>query len=174
MLAAETRNRRVHRRSFSLCHWHLDDVFVQSNGEMHYLWRAVDHKGEVLEVFVTKRRDRRGALKSLKGAMKRYGRPQIIVTDRRRSYAVVMKVIGIVERQKCGRWLNNRAECSHRPFRRREREMAKFRSAKSLQKFASIHSSFHNHFSQERHFYSRQDFKLKRTVVLEEWRQLGL
>ena len=71
------------------------------------------------------------------------------------------------------RWLNNRAENSHQPFRRRERAMAKFRSAKSLQKFVSIHSSVHNHFNHERHLRSRQIFKLNRLLALAEWRQLA-
>ena len=136
--------------------WHLDEVFVRINGDTYYLWRAVDHEGEVLEVFVTKKRDRKAALKFLRKAMKRYGRPEAIVTDRLRSYRAAMKVIGNAERQETGRWLNNRAENSHQPFRRRERAMAKFRSAKSLQKFASIHASVHNLFNQERHLYNRE------------------
>ena len=136
MFAAEIRNRRVHHRSYSQWRWHLDEVFVRINGEMHYLWRAVDHEGEVLEVFVTKRRDRRAALKFLKRTMKRYGRPWSIVTDRLRSYGAAMKVIGNLERQECRRWLNNRAENSHQPFRRREGAMARFRDIKTLQKFA--------------------------------------
>ena len=118
MFAAEIRKRRVHNQLFSQWRWHLDEVFVRINGEMHYLWRAVDHEGEVLEVFATKRRDRRAALKFLKRAMKRYGRPEVIVTDRLRSYGAAMKEIGVEDRQRCGRWLNNRAENSHQPFRR--------------------------------------------------------
>ena len=153
--------------------WHLDEVFVRINGDTYYLWRAVDHEGEVLEVFVTKKRDRKAALKFLRKAMKRYGRPEAIVTDKLRSYHAAMKVIGNAERQETGRWLNNRAENSHQPFRRRERAMAKFRSAKSLQKFASIHASVHNHFNQERHLYSRQNFKHNRTAALAEWRQIA-
>jgi len=85
-----------------------------------------------------------------------------------------MNDIGNEARQVTGRWLNNRAENSHQPFRRRERAMAKFRSAKSLQKFASIHSSTHNHFNQERHLQDRHDFKLKRSAALAEWRQLAI
>ncbi len=95
------------------------------------------------------------------------------MTDRLRSYRAAMQVIGNEARQATGRWLNNRAENSHQPFRRRERAMATFRSAKSLQKFASIHSSVHNHFNQERHLYSRQNFKHNRTAALAEWRQLA-
>ena len=91
------------------------------NGETHYLWRAVDHEGEVLEVYATKRRDHRAALEFLKRAMKRYGRPASIVTDRLKSYRAAMKVIGNEGCQETRRWLNNRAENSHQPFRRRGR-----------------------------------------------------
>ena len=173
LFAAEIRKRRLQHRSFSQWRWHLDEVFVRISGETHYLWRAVDHEGEVLEAFVTKKRDRKAALRFLKKAMKRYGRPEAIVTDRLRSYRAAMRQIGNQARQETGRWLNNRAENSHQPFRRRERAMAKFRSAKSLQKFTSIHSSVLNHFNKERHLYSRQDFKLNRSTALDEWRQLA-
>ncbi len=175
MFAAEIRKRRVQQhRSFSRRRWHLDEVFVRINGETHYLWRAVDHEGEVLEAYVTKKRDRKAALKFLRKTMKRYGNPEAIVTDRLRSYRAAMKEIGNEARQLTDRWLNNRAENSHQPFRRRERAMAKFRSVKSLQKFASIHSSVHSHFNQERHLYSRENFKLNRSTALAEWRQLAI
>ena len=98
--------------------------------ERHYLWRAVDHEGAVLEGYVTKRRDRRAALKFLKRTMKRYGRPGSIVTDHLPSYRAAMNGLGNVRRQRCGRWLNNRAENSHLPFRRREGAMARFRGCK--------------------------------------------
>ena len=173
IFAAEIRKRRIHHRSYSQWRWHLDEVFVKINGTTHYLWRAVDHEGEVLESFVTKKRDRKAALRFLRKAMKRYGRPKVIVTDRLRSYRAAMKEIGNEERQETGRWLNNRAENSHQPFRRRERAMTKFRGAKSLQKFASVHSSVHNHFNQERHLHNRQTFKLNRTAALAEWRELA-
>ena len=174
IFAADIRRKRsASMRSHIQWRWHLDEVFVRINGKVYYLWRAVDHEGEVLEVFVTKRRDRKAALRFLRKAMKRYGRPEVVVTDRLRSYCAAMNVIGNAERQKTGRWLNNRAENSHQPFRRRERAMVKFRSAKSLQKFASIHASIHNHFNQERHLYTREDFKLNRSIALAEWRQLA-
>ena len=151
----------------------LDEVFVKINGETHYLWRAVDHEGEVFEVFATKRRDRRAALKFLKRTMKRYGRPRSVVTDRLPSYGAAMKVIGIVERQLCRQWFNNRAENSHQPFRRRERAMARFRDIKTLQKFATAHASIHNHFNQDRHLNRRNIFKENRLAALAEWRQLA-
>ena len=153
--------------------WHLDEVFVRINGDTHCLWRAADHEGEVLETFVTKKRDRKAALRFLKNAMKRYGHPQEIVTDRLRSYRAAMKEIGNEVRQTTSRWLNNRAKNSHQPFRRRERAMTNVRSTKSLQKFASIHASLHNHFNQERHLCDRETFKLNRAAALAQWRQLA-
>ncbi len=174
MFSADIRKKRsASMRGMPQWRWHLDEDFVRINGETHYLWRAVDHEGEVLEAFVTKRRNRKAALRFLRKAMKRYGRPLAIVTDRLRSYRAAMREIGNEARQVTGRWLNNRAENSHQPFRRRERAMAKFRSAKSLQKFASIHASVYNHFNQERHLYNRENFKLNRSAALAEWRQLA-
>ncbi len=174
MFAAEIKRKRsASLRSSPQWRWHLDEVFVRINGETHYLWRAVDHEGEVLESFVTKKRDRKAALRFLRKAMKRHGRPKTIVKDRLRSYRAAMKEIGNWAHQETGRWLNNRAENSHQPFRRRERAMAKYRSMGSLQIFASIHASVHNHFNQERHLYNRQIFKLNRSAALTEWRQLA-
>ncbi len=173
MFAAEIRKRRIHHRSYSCWRWHLDEVFVRINGETHYLWRAVDHEGEVLEVFATKRRNRGAALKFLKRAMKRYGRPRSIVTDRLRSYRAAMNVIGNATDQTCGRWLNNRAENSHQPFRRREGAMAKFRDIETLQKFAAVHAFVHNHFNFDRHLNHRTIFKQSRSAALVEWRQLA-
>jgi putative transposase len=174
LFAAEIRRNRVQNlRVHSNWQWHLDEVFVKINGEMHYLWRAVDHEGEVLESFATKRRDRKAALKLLRKIMKRYGNPHVIVTDKLRSYGAAMKVIGNAQKQETGRWLNNRGENSHQPFRRRERAILDFRSMRSLQKFAAVHSSVHNHFNQERHLNRRDNFKLNRSAALAEWRQLG-
>jgi putative transposase len=173
MFAAEIRRNRASRmRAHSNWRWHLDEVFVKINGETHYLWRAVDHEGEVLESYVTKRRNRKAALKFLRKSMKRYGNPEFIVTDKLRSYGAAMKVIGNASRQETGRWQNNRAENSHLPFRRRERAMQRFRRMRSLQKFVAVDSSIHNHFNQERHLYSRTNFKLNRTAALAEWRGL--
>ena len=173
MFAAEIRKRRVQQRSYSNWRWHLDEVFVRINGETHYLWRAVDHEGEVLEVFATKQRDRKAALAFIKRAMKRYGQPRVIVTDRLRSYRAAMNVIGNATDQECGRWLNNRAENSHQPFRRREGAMSKFRDVKTLQKFSSVHASIHNHFNFDRHLNSRSVYKKNRSAALAEWRQLA-
>jgi len=146
---------------------------VKINGERHYFRRAVDHEGEVLEIFATKRRDRKAALAFLKRALKRYGRPHSIVTDRLRSYRAAMNAIGNAASQSCVRWFNNRAENSHQPFRRREGAMAKFRDVKTLQKFASIHALIHNHFNLQRHLTPRETFKQNRAAAMAEWRQLA-
>ncbi len=151
--------------------WHLDEVFVKIRGETHYLWRAVDNEGEVLEAYVTKKRDKVAALKFLREAMKRYGSPEVIVTDRCPSYRAAMKIIGNERRQETGRHLNNRAGNSHLPPRRRERAMSRFRRMRSLQKFACTHSSVHNHFNLERHLYSRTNFIIRRDAALREGRE---
>jgi len=173
LFASEIRKTRVQRmRAHSNWQWHLDEVFVKINGETHYMWHAVDHEGEVLEALVTKRRDHKAALKFLRKLMKRYGRPEQIVTDKLRSYGAAMKEIGNADRQQTGRWLNNRAENSHLPFRRRERAMSRFRRMRNLQKFAAVHSSVFNHFNQERSLSSREIFKRNRAAALAEWRGL--
>jgi putative transposase len=171
--ASEIRKRRSQSmRCHSNWKWHLDEMFVKINGDRYYLWRAVDHEGEVLESYVTKTRDRKAALKFLKKSMRRFGRPEVIVTDKLRSYSAALKVIGNAGRQETGRWVNNRAENSHLPFRRIERAMQRFRRLRSLQKFASVHASVLNLFNSERSLYSRQNFKLNRGAALTEWRQL--
>jgi putative transposase len=166
MFAGEIRRKRVQRmRSYTHWKWHLDEVYVKINGEMRYLWRAVDHEGEVLESFVTKERDKAAALKFIKKALKRHGRPQRVITDGLRSYGAALKEIGADGRQETGRWLNNRVENSHLPFRRRERAMSRFRRTKTLQKFSAVHAQAHNHFSQERHLVSRDLYRERRSLM---------
>jgi putative transposase len=170
MFAAEIRRNRVSRmRSYSNWQWHLDEVFVKINGEMHYLWRAVDHEGEVLESYVTKKRDKKAALKFMKKAMRRYRSPNEIVTDKLGSYGAAARELGCSEKQITKRWANNRVENSHLPFRRREKAMLRFRRMHSLQRFASIHASFHNLFNSQRSLSKRSIFKLNRDAALNEW-----
>ena len=173
IFAAEIRRNRVQAmRHFQHRRWHLDEVFVKINGVKHYLWRAVDHEGEVLESFVTKRRDKRAALRFLSKSLRRHGLAEKIVTDRLASYGAALREIGATARRELGRWLNNRAENSHQPFRRRERAMLRFRRMRSLQKFAALHGSIHNHFNQERTLTSRAIFKDRRAAALAECRQI--
>jgi putative transposase len=172
MFAAEIRRKRVGGLRSSRWRWHLDEVFVKVNGVQHYLWRAVDHEGEVLEAFVSKTRDKAAALKFLRKLMKRHGRPEELVTDKLRSYGAALKEIGAEGKRVTERWENNRAENSHQPFRRRERAMLRFRRMHSLQKFVSVHGSVHNHFSADRSLSSRDHYKQARTAALAEWRVL--
>ena len=154
-------------------------MFVKINGVQHYLWRAVDHEGEVLESFVTKRRDKKAALKFLRKSLRRHGSAKAIVTDRLASYGAALKALGAIDKRDVGRWLNNRADNSHQPFRRRERAMLRFRRMRTegprsefLQKFAAVHGSIHNRSNRERALISLQSYKDRRTAALVQRRQL--
>ena len=171
MFASVIRRQRVQANRSSHWRWHIDEVFVKINGETNYLWRAVDHEGEVLESVVTKRRDKRAALKLLRKLMRRHGKPKTIVTDKLKSYGAAFRELGVSGHENDGRWINNRVENSHLPFRRRERAMLRLRRMRSLQKFVAIHGSVYNHFNHERHLYCRQNFKENRSAALTEWRQ---
>ncbi len=174
LFAADIRRRRVSAmRQFRLWGWHLDEMVVRVNGEHRYLWRAVDHEGEVLESYVTKSRNRRAAVRFIRKALKRHASPELIVTEGLRSYSAAMTTLGNADKQQIGRWANNRVENSHLPLRRRERSMDRFTRMKSLQKFASIHADVHNHFNAERHLIDRQTFKQRRAAALAEWQQLA-
>jgi putative transposase len=173
MFAAEIKRQRISRvKGFTQWRWNVDEVFVKINGETHYLWRAVDHEGEVLESYVTKKRDKKAALRFFKKTLKRHGSPVEIVTDGLRSYPAALRESGIEDRREMGRWLNNRAENSHLPLRRKERAMLRFRQMKTLQKFASVHANVYNHFNAERHLISRQFYKTRRSTALAEWQSL--
>ena len=174
LFASEIRRRRINQmRGFRHWRWHVDEMYVRLNGEMVYLWRAVDHEGEILESFVTKTRDKEAALRFMKKALKRHGSPAAIVTDGLKSYRAAMSDLGNAERQEVGRHANNRAENSHLPFRRRERAMTRFRRMKTLQKFASVHANVQNHFNLERHLVDRKTFKQRRSAAIAQWRQIA-
>ena len=173
MFAGDIRRQRVSRmRGFRRWKWHSDEVYVKINGEMHYLWRAVDQEGEILESYVTRTRDKKAAMRFMKKALKRHGSPEAITTDGLRSYRAAMSELGNADKQEVGRWANNRVENSHLSFRRRERTMQRFRRMKSLQKFASVHANVHNHFNQERHLIDRDTYKTRRSAALAEWQTL--
>ena len=147
-------------------------MYVKLNGEMVYLWRAVDHEGEIPESFVTKTRDKAATLTFMKKALKRHGSPATIVTDGLKSYVAAMRDLGNGEKQQVGRHANSRAENSRLPFRRRERAMLRFRQMTTLQKFVSIHANVANHFNLKRHLVSRQEYKQRRSAALVEWQTL--
>src|ERR1700712_762146 len=174
MFAADIHRRRVSRmRGFRQWKWHLDEMYVKLNGEMVYLWRAVDHEGEILESYVTKKRDKAAALAFMKKALKRHGKAEAIVTDGLLSYPAAMRKLGNLDRREMGRHLNNRVENSHLPFRPRERAMLTFGQMKSLQKFPSPHASLHNHVNSERRLVDRQTFRERRSAAQAEWQSLA-
>jgi len=174
LFAADVRRQRVSRmRCFRHWRWHLDEMYVKLNGEMVYLWRAVDQEGEILESYITRTRDKAAALAFMKKALKRHGSPETITTDGLRSYRAAMNELGNAHKQEVGRWANNRVENSHLTFRRRERAMLRFRRMKTLQKFASVHANVHNHFALERHLVDRITYKARRSAALAEWQLLA-
>ena len=138
MIAADLRRRRPKPHST----WHLDEVFVKIDGRLVDLWRAVDAEGEVLDVLVQSKWDKRAALKLMRKLLKKMGFvPDKIVTDDLRSYGAAARDLGISHRHQRGRWRNNRAENSHQPTRRRERKMQGFKSAGSAQRFLSVYAA---------------------------------
>ena len=130
-------------------------MVVRIAGERMYLWRAVDHEGEVLDMLVQRRRDTRAALRLMRKLLKKQGfAPKLLVTDRLRSYASAFRHLRLTCPHEQGRRKNNRAENSHQPVRRRERKMQRFKSVRSAQHFLSIHAAVHNTFNLQRHLVS--------------------
>jgi putative transposase len=152
--------------------WHIDEVFVKINGETHYLWRAVDQEGTILDCYVSKRRNRKAARKVLKKLVSRHGKPKQIVTDKLPSYKAALRELSMQHLQETRQYANNQVENSHLHFRRREKIMNKFRSMRSLQKFVSFQSAFLNHFNHQRHLETRQTFKKLRDASLAEWQEV--
>ena len=132
--------------------WFLDEVFLRVRGKVHYLWRAVDQHGNVLDILVQSRRNAHAAKRFFRKLLRglQY-MPRVIVMDKLRSYAAAKREVlpGVEHRQ--NRYLNNRAEVSHQPTRRRERQMQRFKSARHAQRFLSVHARIHNHFQLRRH-----------------------
>ena len=179
MFAAEICKRRVaHMRGYPQWRWHLDEVFVKTNGNLCYLWRAVDHEGEVIWkrwLFRRKRDESRGTEAFQADHQEIRGFLAASSPMGFRAYSAAMNEIGVAaERHWVGGRLNNRAENSHQPFRRRERAMQRFsKSLKTLQKFSSVHAEVHNQFNQERHLVTKQVYKQRRSAALAEWRALA-
>ncbi|WP_392664828.1 IS6 family transposase [Amaricoccus sp. B4] len=153
--------------------WHLDEVFLKIGGKAVYLWRAVDDEGEVLDVLVQPKRDRKAALKLLRKLFKRQGQiPSAIVTDRLRSYGATLRELDLADRHLTGGRSNNRAEVSHQPTRRRERPQIRFRSPGSAQRFLSSHAAISNHIDVQRHLISRSTLRTLRARASAEWREI--
>ena len=150
---------------------YLDEVFIRIQGVQHYLWRAVDQDGVVLDILVQPRRDGRAAKRFFRLLLKglKY-EPRVIVTDKLRSYGVAQrKFLPKVEHRQ-SRYLNNRAENSHRPTRRRERQMQRFKSPEQGQDFLYAHAFIHGHFHPRRHLLTATAYRDIRADAFNVWR----
>jgi putative transposase len=153
--------------------WHLDEVFLKINGVQHYLWRAVDQNGVVLDILVQPKRDRFAAMRFFRKLLRATGRePRVIITDKLRSYGAAKRVVmpGVAHRQH--RYLNNRAENSHQPTRERERRMRRFRSARQAQRFVEVHGIIASHFRPRRHLLSAAQYRQLRSKRFRIWNEV--
>lgn len=167
MIAANLRRRRPPPTS----RWHLDEVVAKIGGKRMFIWRAVDDEGEVLDVLVQKRRNKKAALKLLRRLLSNTGvPPEIIVTDKLASYRAAVKALGLGQRHRPGGMReNNRAENSHLPIRRRERKQQKFKSQGSAQRFLSSHGPIYNAFNLQPHLISRSGLRSLRAKAELDW-----
>ncbi|CAM2174412.1 IS6 family transposase [Burkholderia orbicola] len=149
--------------------WHLDEVVVTINGSKHWLWRAVDQHGAVLDVLVQSRRDKTAAKRLMRKLLRRHGRPRVIVTDKLRSYAAANAELGLNVEHRQHKGLNNRAENSHQPTRVREKVMRRFKSARQLQRFASVHGQVSNLFMGCRYNRNAQHKREARAQATAAW-----
>jgi putative transposase len=152
--------------------WHLDEVFIRINGALHYLWRAVDQHGVVLDILVQDRRNATAAKRFFKRLLRglQY-KPRRLITDGLRSYGVAQRDILPDVRHRTSRYLNNRAENSHRPTRRRERQMQRFKSREQAQRFLSAHGILYGHFRPRRHLMTASNYRHARAKAFRVWRQ---
>jgi putative transposase len=153
--------------------WHLDEVFLKINGVQHYLWRAVDQKGVVIDILVQPKRDRFAAMRFLRKLLRAtVRRPRVIVTDKMRSYGAAKRIVmpEVVHRRH--RYLNNRAENSHQPTRERERRMRRFKSAPHAQRFVEVHGIIASHFRPRRHLLSAADYRQLRDKRFRIWNEV--
>ena len=153
--------------------WHLDEVFLKINGITHYLWRAVDQNGVVLDILVQARRNRWAAIRFFRKLLRTTGRrPRVIITDKLRSYGAAKRIVlpGVSHRQH--RYLNNRTENSHQPTRERERRMRRFKSARQAQRFVEVHGILASHFRPRRHLLSAADYRQLRSKRFRVWNQV--
>jgi transposase-like protein len=150
--------------------WHLDEMVVRIGGRQMYLWRAVDHEGEVLDMLVQRRRDSQAALRLMRKLLKKQGfAPKLLVTDKLRSYAAAFRQLGLSCPHEQGLRRNNRAENSHQVVRRRERKLQRFKSARSAQRFLGMHAAVHNTFNHQRHLISRSTLRIFRAEAAAQW-----
>ncbi len=161
------------RRPVSGDKWHLDEVFLKINGKTHYLWRAVDQHGNVLDILVQSRRDKAAARKVFRKLLKGCAYvPRVIITDKLASYgAAKREVLPSVEHRQ-SRYLNNRAENSHHPTRQRERILRRFKSAGQAQRFLSAFGPIRKHFCPRRHRLKAAEYRRKREQRFRGWNEV--
>jgi putative transposase len=158
------------RRSTFGDKWHLDEVVITINGQKHWLWRAVDQCGIVLDVLVQSRRDRYAAQRLMRKLLKKCGlTPRVLITDKLKSYAAANKDMGLKFEHRQHKGLNNRAENSHQPTRVREKVMRRFKSARQLQRFVSVHDQVANLFHRCRYNVSATEKRTNRSQAFAAW-----
>ena len=146
-------------------------MVVRIGGKPFWLWRAVDDEGEVLDMLVQKRRDKAAALKLMRKLLRKQGyAPEVMVTDKLRSYGAAKTEIWLAARHELGLRQNNRAENSHQPVRARERKMQRFKSPGSAQRFLSGHAAVYNTLNVQHHLISRHTLRRFRGEAMEHWR----
>src|SRR5712664_302047 len=151
--------------------WHLDEMVVRIAGKRMYLWRAVDHEGEVLDMLVQRRRDKRAAHRLMRKLLRKQGCvPKLLTTDKLGSYGAAFRHLRLTCPHEQGLRANNRAENSHQIVRRRERKMQRFKAARSAQRFLSMHAAVHNTFNLQRHLVSRSTLRIFRAEAAHQWR----
>ena len=167
MFARELRRRRPRPTA----KWHLDEMAVIIGGRQFWLWRAVDDEGDVLDLLVQRRRDKAAAVKLMRKLLKKQGfAPEVLVTDKLRSYGAAKSEMRLCARHEQGLRKNNRVENSHLPVCRRERKMQRFKSPGSAQRFLSVHASVQNTFNVQRHLVSRSTLRALRGEAFQNWR----
>jgi putative transposase len=170
IIARELRRRRVRPSD----RWHLDEMVVRIAGRRMYLWRAVDHEGEVLDMLVQRRRDMRAALRLMRKLLRKQGfAPKLPTTDKLASYGAAFRHLRLTCRHQQGLRSNNRAENSHQAVRRRERKMQRFKTARSAQRFLNVHAAVHNTFNLQRHLISRSTLRAFRAEAAAQWQAAG-
>ena len=153
--------------------WYLDELFVRIQGRQQYLWRAVDEDGDVIDILVQSRRNRRAAVRFFRKLLKRQGRePRRLITDKLRSYSAAHRTVMPSVVHSTRQYENNRAEVSHQPTRQRERQMRRFKSAAQAQRFLSVHGPVQNLFRVGRHLLRAVHHRLLRTQALCVWREV--
>jgi putative transposase len=150
--------------------WYLDELFVNIQGRQQYLWRAVDEDGDVIDILVQSRRDRRAATRFFRKLLKRQGSvPRRLITDKLRSYAAARRAVMPSVVHATDQYANNRAEVSHQPTRQRERQMRRFKSAAQVQRFLSVHGLVQNLFRVSRHLLRAAHHRLLRREAFRVW-----